>query len=461
MVGASGLPSTMDRSAEGHHMSRITARLTRAAFAAGLALLVSSPGPAAAQTAAPEQSAMTAAGWLAEQLTDEGVIEVTFEDDTFPDMGLTADAVLAMSAAGVAADAATTATDYLAAHVEDYASQGKDEYAGSYAKLLLLATAQERDPASFGGVDLITALQDREANSGRYADKTVTGDDYTNVITQSLGILALQRATDDGPSSAAVEFLADQQCNDGGFPTTFGTDGAEVCTGAVDSTGFAVQALLAAGADEPAQEAMDWLEQQRGPDGGFQGEPVGEDQPVTNANSTALAVQALAAGGRDVTDSLAFLTALQLDCAAPPDSQGAIVFDDAAARAALDEEAAIDVATAARSTAQAVPALVGAGLAEVSGSGAEAAAPELNCAGDQPAETASPAASAAASPAASPAAATGDTGAPAADAAGDPQAGPSPDGGSSTPLLLTGGALLAAVAVGAAVLLGRRRSRGA
>lgn len=459
MVGASGLPSTMDRSPERHRMSRITARVGRATLAAGLLLLVTPvAGSAAAQTPTSAEPSRAAAGWLAEQLTDEGVIEVTFEDDTFPDMGLTADAVLAMSAAGVAGDAAATATDYLAAHVEDYASQGKDEYAGSYAKLLLLAAAQGRDPSSFGGVDLITALQEREKGSGRYGDKTVTGDDYTNVITQALAVLALQRATDDGPSPAAVQFLADQQCDDGGFPTSFVADGADTCASGVDATGFAAQALLAAGEEQPAQAALDWLEQQRGPDGGFQGEPVGDDQPVTNANSTALAVQALAAGGRDVAESLDFLTGLQLGCAAPPDRGGAIVFNDAALPTALDQQETLDVATTARATAQAVPALAGLGLAEITAAGAEAAAPELECTNGQPAATAGPAASAGASTAASPA----DTAAPAPDAAGDARAGASADGGAGTPmLLLAGGALLAAVAVGAALLLGRRRSRGA
>ena len=41
-----------------------------------------------------------------------------------------------------------------------------------------------------------------------------------------------------------MQFLLGQQCDNGGFPETFG---AATCTGSVDATGFAVQALATVG----------------------------------------------------------------------------------------------------------------------------------------------------------------------------------------------------------------------
>jgi hypothetical protein len=65
-----------------------------------------------------------AAGWLATQLVDGERMESTIEGDTFEDQGLTADVVLALAGAGVAAGHIEAATDWLEEQAEAYTGPG-------------------------------------------------------------------------------------------------------------------------------------------------------------------------------------------------------------------------------------------------------------------------------------------------------------------------------------------------
>ena len=169
-----------------------------------------------------------AAGWLATQLVDGERMESTFGDDTFVDQGLTADVVLALAGAGVADDQIQAATDWLEGQAEAYTSPGDDVYAGPTAKLALTLMATDRD-TTVDGLDLIAQLEDREQDTGRYTDDSEWGD-FSSVISQSLALLALQRADGTSPSEDAVDYLLDQQCDDGGFPQAL-TDPQEPVTG--------------------------------------------------------------------------------------------------------------------------------------------------------------------------------------------------------------------------------------
>ena len=89
-----------------------------------------------------------------------------------------------------------------------------------------------------------------------------------------------------------MQYLLGQQCDNGAFPETFG---AATCTGSVDATGFAVQALATVGgpaANDAAAAAGTWLVKRQHGDGSFTG------NGVRNTNSTALAAQALEDLGR-------------------------------------------------------------------------------------------------------------------------------------------------------------------
>ncbi|MFW5933838.1 MAG: peptidase, partial [Actinomycetota bacterium] len=175
------------------------------------ALLV--PAAAAAQPTSTDEPTDAAAGWLAGELVDDQYIEVTFDfgdgPQTYPDPGLTADVVLALAGAGVASDQIGSATGWLEQQVGAYTGTASGEvYVGSVAKLLLVAEATDRS-TTFGGEDLVDLLEQREQDSGRYSDDSESGD-FSNTITQSLALLALERVDGAGPSNAAVDHLVDQ-----------------------------------------------------------------------------------------------------------------------------------------------------------------------------------------------------------------------------------------------------------
>lgn len=325
-----------------------------------VALLV--PAAAAAQPTSTEDPTEAAAGWLAGELVDDAYIEVTFDfgdgPQTFPDQGLTADVVLALAGAGIASDRIEAATDWLEQQVGVYTGTGSGEvYAGSVAKLLLVAEATERS-TTFGGEDLVALLEEREQDSGRFTDDSESGD-FSNAITQALALLALERVEGAEPSGAAVGYLADQACDDGGFPEQFD---AEQCTSQVDATGYVVQALLAVGETQAAEAAVDWLVAEQDDDGGFEAADDG-----ANANSTGLAAAALTQAGESdaADDARDFLLSLQTrDCEL---GAGSVRFD------------ADDGGDPVRATAQALPGLTGTSLAEVSAGGAASEIPTFDC----------------------------------------------------------------------------------
>jgi LPXTG-motif cell wall-anchored protein len=349
-------------------MSAPTAR-TRPGSRLAATLLAATALLAPATLAAPAHAAIStadrtdaAAGWLAGQLADGDHLTVSFSGQVFPDTGLTVDGILAFDAAGSAQTAAGKATAWVADNAKAYAAPSAGEsYAGSYAKLLLLASAQGKDEHDFGGLDLVAGLQAREAASGRFSDESAFGD-FSNGITQSLALLALHRAG-AGPDAKAADFLESAQCSNGGFPEQFGQ---QTCAADVDTTGYAVQALLAVGRTTPAGKALDWLVSQQLASGGFSG------NGAVNANTTGLAAQGLRAGGRDAAadKAVTFLLSLQRTCSAT--DPGAIWY---AAPTPQDPKPGDPV----RATTQAVPALAGVGLADVA-AGGDAAAVTLPCA---------------------------------------------------------------------------------
>jgi len=389
------------------------------------ALLTAMFGAAAADTA-PKTSdpAQAAAGWLAGQLVNGDHLESEFNGTKFPDPGLTADAVLAFDAAGVAQKFAKQATGWLAKPeiLTGYVGDGTSEsYAGAHGKLALVAIAQGLDPREFGGVNLIKDLQDLQAASGRYSDHSQYPD-FSNAIGQSLAVIALLRAGENVTTGAA--YLAGSQCDDGGFPLLFEKT---PCVSEPDATGFAVQALLAAGLDEAAAKALDYLKAVQREGGGFGG-PPGSPTEATNANSTALAAQALHAGGRAADDTaaddaVAYLKSLQVGCAGPAEQHGAVAYTTAG----------FESSSASRATAQAVPALSGTGLLEVDNTGDSLPAPVLACA--PPSSSTTPAATT--SPATTQPAATS----------------PSPQGGSASELPATGSRVLPLLWAGALLVL--------
>ena len=337
------------------------------------ALVLSTPGTADAATT--RDRADAAAGWLGRQLNPNSHV---MEGQFGPDYGLTADTVIALDSAKVGRVAARQATYALTTNVLSYTGFGDpaEHYAGAYAKLLLVAVAQSIDPKAFGTgprrnlVAGLRALQCGTAartdcpavDAGRFSDRSQYGD-FSNAFGQSLGIIGLERGTKLGASPASVTFLLGQQCPNGGFPETF--DDA-TCTSSVDATAFAVQALVTVGSTRARTAAADagrFLLRRQKQNGSFIG------NGVRNANTTALATQALTAVGRlkAAAEGQAFLRTLQVMCSGKPAQRGKVRY------------VKVGTGDTVRATSQAVPALAGSTLGEVAKDGSSADLPTLGC----------------------------------------------------------------------------------
>ncbi|MET7904727.1 prenyltransferase/squalene oxidase repeat-containing protein [Streptomyces sp. NPDC005355] len=157
---------------------------------------------------------------------------------------------------------------------------------------------------------------------------------FDGVWRQSLALLA-QDAVGVTPAKSAVDWLAGQQCADGGF-AAYRADPAKACgpkTGEfTDATSAAVQALAAVGGRSDAVEkGIGWLKRNQNDDGGWGMNPGGP----TDANSTSVAVGAFAAAAKDPAKITAkkggknpydALLGLQLGCAAKAGERGAFAY---------------------------------------------------------------------------------------------------------------------------------------
>ena len=150
---------------------------------------------------------------------------------------------------------------------------------GALERTILVARAAGASARSFGGRDLIAALQRRFRGDG-----SISGQ----VNLTAFAVLAL-RADGVRPSSRTLRWLVRQQDADGGFSFS-GAGGSSD----VDDTGAALEALAGDGAAAHAMaRAVAFLRRQQDRDGGFPSQPgMG-----SNAQSTAWAVQGLDAAG--------------------------------------------------------------------------------------------------------------------------------------------------------------------
>ncbi len=287
-----------------------------------------------------------AGGWIAGQV-DAGI-----------GPGNLADSIFAFASLGVGGDAAASALGKLEADVDGYILDSGNLVPGYVAKTLLAVQVAGGDPTSFGGHDLETELRGLlittpGADLGRFGAASPSD--------QSYAVLALSR-TSGGVPSDAVDYLVSLQCANGDFQW----DGS--CPGAgaedPDTTGLALQALLAGGAGAAAADtSTQMLLDIQGADGAF------SSFGTPNTNSSGVAGQALrAVGESDAADkAAAFILTLAYGCDAPAADRGAFPWATSYAGLLI------------YSTPQAVLAFGGGSLADLSISGASAAAPILDC----------------------------------------------------------------------------------
>jgi len=215
----------------------------------------------------------------------------------FSAIGSTADGVVSMVAARRGARAIDKALDWLRKKVRN----DKVDTIGLKAKTALAVASAGRNPRSFGGADLVAEIQDSELESGRL------GAD-TPVFDHALGLLALQGA---GASftTASVEWLVDGQCGDGGWqfdqPAAETDDencddgsGSDFFLSDTNTTSLVVQVLgyIEDSPPEPATDPFEFFDAIRDELKNGWGYSWGFE--TTDANSTALVLQAYAAQGQ-------------------------------------------------------------------------------------------------------------------------------------------------------------------
>jgi Prenyltransferase and squalene oxidase repeat len=155
---------------------------------------------------------------------------------------------------------------------------------GDVERTILGLVAQRASPRRANGTDLVARLLRARRRDGSWEGL---------VNRTAFGILALRAVrTGDAQVRGAVRWLGREANGDGGF--AFSGRGA---TSGIDDTAGAVQALAAAGhrRGRTVRRAVTFLTRHQNPDGGFPLQPSGP----SNAQSTAWAIQALVAAGRD------------------------------------------------------------------------------------------------------------------------------------------------------------------
>ena len=233
-----------------------------------------------------EQRTNRALTWMNEQQNADG----SWSGWTGPDPGATCDAVLAYAAAGfdpatvIASGSITSAMDYLSSTASSYVNNGPD----AAGKLALAVEAAGDDAHAFGGVNIVHVLTDTW-----YSPTLGAFGVPTNTWHQAFAILGLTAAGETSPVSATQTLTGLQQF-DGGWKYDFGPWSF---TSDPDSTGIAMQALIAAGvlpADTSIAGGVLYLQNQQDSQGswGSWGSP--------SANSTAYAMQGLLAAGEDL-----------------------------------------------------------------------------------------------------------------------------------------------------------------
>jgi len=165
--------------------------------------------------------------------------------------------------------------------------------AGDLSKLILAAIAVGENPRSLGGVDSVVKLENLSDAGGRI------GGEADTFIGHTLAVLALASAQRPIPA-AAVEVITDSQQENG----SWAWDGSAETAGDTNTTAFAVQALVAAGEDPGSEAITDALAYYQGiqnEDGGWPYQNPSDYGTATDANSTAVTIQALIAAGQDPT----------------------------------------------------------------------------------------------------------------------------------------------------------------
>lgn len=245
-----------------------------------LLLAVAFVAPVRAQS---PDSAARAVAWIRTQQDASG---------GFAGFGIssTADALYALSAAGLKTDdvavGGKNAQAFIEANVAEIAAKP-----GVAAKFVIAELLTGHSPRNVAGTDLVAAV-----TKSYNAETDVYGPDVTS---HALAMLALV-AAGEPLGGKAVDSLLAFQLDDGSWSFT---GDRTALGGDTNTTAVALQALVAAGQrTSPAvARGLAYLETQRNAEGGFPYSQASTFGTASDANSTALVIQAIIATGGSPT----------------------------------------------------------------------------------------------------------------------------------------------------------------
>ncbi len=226
-----------------------------------------------------------ALGFLRTAQNDDGGFSNGFAPES--DLGATADAVVAIAAAGqdpgdfVAGEEATPLSA-----LETQLEAGVAEGAGQLAKIVTALAAAGVEASEFGGRDLPAELLALQAEDGVFG---------MGAFDHCLSLIALQNAGVERPEGA-VEALVAAQNEDGGWGFMAGQ------ASDTNTTGLCLQALAREDTDESVSAALDYLARIQNKDGGWPYQTPSDFGTLSDASSTAIVIQALAALREDLAD---------------------------------------------------------------------------------------------------------------------------------------------------------------
>jgi hypothetical protein len=206
-------------------------RRTGAALAASALVLSLVSTGGAADAASTTSPAGRAATWSGRQLTKGLVFNPTFGG--FNDYGLTLDTGFALKAAGHHKKAVARVRRAMSHHVSDYTTDSSfgfgDVFSGSIAKLLVFAQETGGGARTFGGTNLVKALDARVETSGSTKGRihdvvdpsNPSGADFANTLGQVWAVRGLL-AADDSLAKPALHYLMLRQCGQGFFTLDLG-----------------------------------------------------------------------------------------------------------------------------------------------------------------------------------------------------------------------------------------------
>jgi len=289
---------------------RRTARACLVASLLGLGAIVpvasaAGAGPGSRATgAASETPAGAGAGWIARDMSARGAL-VDAESHQ-PSAGDTANAILALVAAGEGANQVKAATNWLEHNFASYVSSSGVDNPGRLGLVILAAVAAGADPVHFGGQaksdDLVARLENTEQLRGSSAGAFGTGTSL-NAFYESLALLALAAVKDTGHETRlAAAYLASLQCADGGWEYSRVTT-TTACTRPnpknyaspdTNTTALAVMAVAAVDGRFP-YSAVSFFKNSQETNGSFGFFGVAGDGQQGDPDSTAYVIQALIA----------------------------------------------------------------------------------------------------------------------------------------------------------------------